>query len=1812
MKKAFGRSIAWVLSVVMIFCTSLSAAAAEVIPASYGNDSANESGSFSAGMGMRNTDDLSELIGQEFSQEQARQQESLGNYIYSVKVTDNVATVDFKTTMESTIVVGLYDEEGNKMFTSGSADVDAGQTSVSISFDQAKMPQYFYIKAFMVEKDSFKPLGKVYESPNYTRSMIEFFSKTTDDFSEDQVLNLDEDKTNIQIPQSRTVNHVVSVDEKNDVYVFENINTSVSSLKKGDIFVCHDDDNALIIVKVSAVAVNGKMATINGEDTSLEEVFQYVRIDTYSDLSDAVIDNSGLSEGVTQHEEEEPKTTSTSASAKSNVSTESESNKYLDIDFWHGKLEAGVSETKGITYDFDEEISESAGEETGHGNLSAKINVKGNVTLQMTLSMKLYLQIKGEKYIEFKTDYLLSTEVHISAEVKYRVRIGRLEFMPIECVNVVFEPYFEFEAQVQLDASFKVTGTVGFRASESNGLENITTKPECEPSVHAEGRLYIGLDLQPSINIIDEKVAKAYLSGKIGVEVKLTLDLFKQTENIRHECVSCTKGNLNFLYSLTIGARLLDDDKYDWSKTLLDKSIPIGEFYYSDDFHELGWGKCPHQEYKCNITVYGVDGQPVSGALINNTYGTDPQGKVDIFLKPGKNTLTAVKDNVSASQECVIDSPKAVVIRFKKSGSDSQGGNYDPFEGDDPFANYFSQLEVSVKDVQMNGATTAVITSNNTLYMFGYNANGQVGCGSTDSFITAPRKIMDNVKMVDLGYDFSIALTTNGDLYTWGYNGDGRLGDGTNINSSVPIKIMSNVISASAGGNSAYAVTKDGNLYAWGSNEYGQLGNGTTVGSNEPQKIMKNISFVCTESAAVVTNDGVLYTFGHNYYGELGVGMSGGYYSVPFKVMTNVMKVYANNNGDKERYAIITNTNELYCWGWDSFSIGSGSIPVKIMDDIVSADIFYHSAALTKSGELYLWGYNGYGAIGNGIFAYGSFQDKPIKIMDNVVAYSLGGEYSAAVTRSGELYTWGLNEHGNLGNGTFSDVSTPQKIMDNCAKVFAGGSCTAVATYDNGHVDSYLYTFGSNGSGQLGNGTTTDQSKPVRITLSSGKSTSTSAGTGTPTALTKTYEGLEPKGIYNFYVMKSRTELEPLASENLYYISQETADEDGMLSITYTPTEAYETADRFLVAMDKVSISNADAEISDLIYTGEEQFVEPVITLDDLELTEGVDYELTGDYAVTDDGEYTVIVNGIGRYSGTLSLNYTVIKEFLNRSDIDRDLILLGDEITITANAVGGTGGYRYDYYFRLLSDPYWSVLDVNSSDTELAFEPYKAGQYYIRVDARDSSGSVKHKAMILDVKSRSLVNTSTVSATKIYTGSQINITCSAQGGTGSYQYGVYYKDVFDNKWITAQKYGNNTMLSIPFNAEGLYDLCVKVRDSSGAIVKQYYSITVEDEKILPLKSKSSISQTTIKLGDNVTIKAAASGGKGSYTYAAYYKTSNDDAWTVLQSFDINSTLTFTPEQQTVYDICVKVKDETSKVVKKYFTLKVVSPILANVSKLSSTSIDLGQTVTLMGGGSGGDAPYTYAFLYRKEGASSWSLLGTKYGTASTETYTPKAEDTYDIRINVRDATGTIAIKEFKLTVIERLDPLVNNSTLSAESIAFGESVKVTASATGGKPAYTYAFYYRRVGTEKWTKSGTEFGTAKTATIKPAKAVDYEVRVVIKDSKENTAEKIMLLSVQQPSPLENTSTISNTDGTAKVGTAITINGSATGGSGTYKYAYYFKKSALTDWHVIGTEFTTKTTSSHTPTTATSYDIKVVVKDGAGTTSEKIFTVKASK
>ena len=226
-----------------------------------------------------------------------------------------------------------------------------------------------------------------------------------------------------------------------------------------------------------------------------------------------------------------------------------------------------------------------------------------------------------------------------------------------------------------------------------------------------------------------------------------------------------------------------------------------------------------------------------------------------------------------------------------------------------------------------------------------------------------------------------------------------------------------------------------------------------------------------------------------------------------------------------------------------------------------------------------------------------------------------------------------------------------------------------------------------------------------------------------------------------------------------------------------------------------------------------------------------------------------------------LALSYNVIKEFINQSDIDRDLIIMGDEITITGAAVGGSGNYTYSYYFRNLNDPYWSILETDTNETEMTFEPYKSGKYYIRADVKDSTGTVKKKAMILEVQSAALVNKSVLSAAKIFTGGDITAQGRAEGGTGSYKFAFYYKDVFANKWNKAQGYEPNANVKMTFNKAGLYDICIKAKDSAGTVDKLYFALTVEYETPKPLKNTSVLSKTSITLGDKVQVTAGAKGG---------------------------------------------------------------------------------------------------------------------------------------------------------------------------------------------------------------------------------------------------------------------------------------------------------------------------------------------------------------
>ncbi len=132
-----------------------------------------------------------------------------------------------------------------------------------------------------------------------------------------------------------------------------------------------------------------------------------------------------------------------------------------------------------------------------------------------------------------------------------------------------------------------------------------------------------------------------------------------------------------------------------------------------------------------------------------------------------------------------------------------------------------------------------------------------------------------------------------------------------------------------------------------------------------------------------------------------------------------------------------------------------------------------HSAAVMENGDLYCWGDNDSGEVGNG-----SKKDQltPVKVLEGVKEVSLGFEYSAAVMENGDLYCWGYNRYGEVGNGRTGDQRTPVKVLEGVKEVSLGCYSSAAIT-ENGD----LYCWGWNEYGEVGNGSLEDQHTPVKV-----------------------------------------------------------------------------------------------------------------------------------------------------------------------------------------------------------------------------------------------------------------------------------------------------------------------------------------------------------------------------------------------------------------------------------------------------------------------------------------------------------------------------------------------------------------------------------------------------------------------------------------------------------------------------------------------------------------------------------------------------------
>ena len=178
-------------------------------------------------------------------------------------------------------------------------------------------------------------------------------------------------------------------------------------------------------------------------------------------------------------------------------------------------------------------------------------------------------------------------------------------------------------------------------------------------------------------------------------------------------------------------------------------------------------------------------------------------------------------------------------------------------------------------------------------------------------------------------------------------------------------------------------------------------------------------------------------------------------------------------------------------------------------------------------------------------------------------------------------------------------------------------------------------------------------------------------------------------------------------------------------------------------------------------------------------------------------------------------------------------------------------------------------------------------------------------------------LNRSTISAKEVLLGQ--TVTVNAKSSEDNCTYAVLYRKKSDTKWTVKQNYSTNDTITIKPAKATDYDVCVKVKNSNGKIVKKFFEVKVNAK----LKNTSTISATEIKKGNSITLHGSATGGKGGYTYAALYKKKSETKWTVRQGYKDNSEIIVRPYTNTDYDICVKVKDNDGTIAKKYFTVTV-------------------------------------------------------------------------------------------------------------------------------------------------------------------------------------------------------------------------------------------------------------------------------------------------
>jgi len=315
------------------------------------------------------------------------------------------------------------------------------------------------------------------------------------------------------------------------------------------------------------------------------------------------------------------------------------------------------------------------------------------------------------------------------------------------------------------------------------------------------------------------------------------------------------------------------------------------------------------------------------------------------------------------------------------------------------------------------------------------------------------------------------------------------------------------------GGYHSSVITQDGKVYTWGRNMYGGLGDSTRVSKSIPIDITSELNLKSSETitqmslgiyhSSVITSKGRLLTWGNNGYGQIGDNTT-------INRLTPVdVTSHFNLNGDEKIIQVsfngvsssaITSEGRIFTWGSNSSTPINVLTPMDITSEfnlnagetIIQASLggLFHSSAITSEGRIFTWGNNQNGQLGDGttterLTPVDITSELNLNAEEMIIETFLGSSHSLAITLEGRIFTWGSNSSGQLGDGATTDRLTPVDITSkfnlNAGEMIIQAS---LGGYHSSAITSEgrIFTWGHNFGGKLGDGTTTNRLTPVDIT----------------------------------------------------------------------------------------------------------------------------------------------------------------------------------------------------------------------------------------------------------------------------------------------------------------------------------------------------------------------------------------------------------------------------------------------------------------------------------------------------------------------------------------------------------------------------------------------------------------------------------------------------------------------------------------------------------------------------------------------------------